>query len=420
MSHSLPARVVPPPVLAGGGAGKLLERNWLVYRRIWVVIFSGFFEPLFYLFSIGVGIGALVGEIIGPDGVPVDYTAYVAPALLAASAMNGAIYESTFNIFFKLKYGKVYEAILATPMKPSDIAIGEITWSLGRGAVYAVGFFVVMTAMGLTVSPLAVLAIPAAVLIGFAFAAVGMAATTFMKSWQDFDLVTLVTLPLFLFSATFYPLSVYPRPLQIFTQFSPLYHGVEIIRALTLDAVDWGILTHVAVLLGVGVSTPEHAVVAASAADGVIVGSALVRRLLEGGGPEQAGKFVASIRQALDDNGWQAGSIKVAFQSCDDATAQAGKWESGKCSQNGNAYAANDSVGSATSVADRGCALCHPQRGQRGGGGSAGKTTPGRGSSSARARALDTSRGPPTGCSRDTRSRPSRHPCLRARRATRG
>jgi lipooligosaccharide transport system permease protein len=251
-SRTLGARVVPAPVLAGGGARKLLERNWLVYRRIWLLVFSGFFEPLFYLFSIGVGIGALVGDVVTDGGQTVRYTAYVAPALMAAAAMNGAIYESTFNIFFKLRYGKVYDAILATPMKPTDIAIGEITWSLGRGVVYAVGFLGVMLGMGLIASPWAILAVPAAVLIGFAFAACGMAATTFMKSWQDFDLVTLVTLPLFLFSATFYPLSVYPRPFQIFTQFSPLYHGVELIRAFTLGTVDWGVIPHIGFLAGLG------------------------------------------------------------------------------------------------------------------------------------------------------------------------
>jgi lipooligosaccharide transport system permease protein len=250
--RTLGARVVPAAALAGGGAGKLLERNWLVYRRIWLIVFSGFFEPLFYLFSIGIGIGRLVGEGVTYGGASVDYTAFLAPALMAATAMNGAIYESTFNIFFKLRYGKVYDAILATPMKPTDIAIGEITWSLGRGVVYAVGFLGVMLGMGLVASPWAVLAVPAAVLIGFAFAACGMAATTFMKSWQDFDLVTLVTLPLFLFSATFYPLDFYPRHFQILTQFSPLYHGAELIRSLTLGTVDWGILAHVGFLLAMG------------------------------------------------------------------------------------------------------------------------------------------------------------------------
>lgn len=230
----------------------MLERNFLVYRRFWLIVFSGFFEPIFYLFSIGIGLGALVGDVNGPDGEPVAYAAFVAPALLGASAMNGAIFESTFNIFFKLRYGKIYDAILATPMLPRHIAIGEITWSLGRGALYATAFLVVITVAGYAHSAWAVMAIPAAVLIGFAFAAVGMAATTFMKSWQDFDLVNMVTLPLFLFSGTFYPLDVYPDVFKILTKFSPLYHGVELIRALTLGVFDISLVGHIGFLLGMG------------------------------------------------------------------------------------------------------------------------------------------------------------------------
>jgi lipooligosaccharide transport system permease protein len=137
-------------------------------------------------------------------------------------------------------------------MQPLDIAIGEIIWSLGRGALYSAGFLVVMAAMGLMPSFWGILALPAAVLIGFAFAACGMAATTFMRSWQDFDLVNLVILPLFLFSGTFYPLDVYPAGFQVFTRFSPLYHSVELIRALTLGVFDWSIAGHVAFLVGMG------------------------------------------------------------------------------------------------------------------------------------------------------------------------
>ena len=248
-SVTLTTRVMPPFV--PGSATRMLERSFLVYRRIWLLIFSGFFEPVFYLFSIGIGIGKLVGDVT-VNGQSVEYAAFVAPALLGASAMNGAIYESTFNIFFKLRYGKVYDAILSTPMLPRHIAIGEIAWSLGRGLLYATAFLGVITAFGYVESAWAVMAIPAAVLIGFAFAAVGMTATTFMKSWQDFDLINMVTLPLFLFSGTFYPLSVYPHAFQIITRFSPLYHGVELIRALTLGTFDWSIAGHVAFLVIMG------------------------------------------------------------------------------------------------------------------------------------------------------------------------
>lgn len=233
---------------------RLLERNLLASRHFWKVLFSGFLEPVFYLFSIGVGLDVLIGDVAGPGGELVEYTTFVAPGLLAASAMNGAVLESTFNIFFKLKYGKVYDGILSTPMQPHDVAFGEIAWALLRGAAYAGGFLIVMIAMGLMKSPLGLLALPGAILIGFAFGAAGMAATTFMKSWQDFDLVNLVTLPLFLFSATFYPLEVYPEGVQYLTRISPLYHGAELLRGLTLGVLDWTMLGHVAFLVVMGLT----------------------------------------------------------------------------------------------------------------------------------------------------------------------
>ena len=214
MSVSAPTRITPLGRMTPFRAQRIWERNYLVYRRIWTVIFSGLFEPIFYLFSIGVGLGALIGEVAGPGGQMVSYEAFVAPAMMAAAAMNGTITETTFNIFFKLRYEKTYEGILTTPMVPRDIAIGEIGWSLFRGLIYATAFIVVMAVMGLTQSWWALAAIPSAFLIGFAFGAVGLAVTTYMKSVQDFDLVFMVTMPIFLFSATFYPLDVYPPFLQ--------------------------------------------------------------------------------------------------------------------------------------------------------------------------------------------------------------
>jgi lipooligosaccharide transport system permease protein len=241
-----------------------MERNALVYRRIWLVILSGFFEPLFYLFAIGIGVGRLVGDVGGPG---VDFAMFVAPGLLAASAMNGAVYESTMNIFGKLKWGKVYDAILATPVDTLDVAVGEILWSQVRGLLYASGFLVVMLGMGLVASPLAVLALPAAALIGFAFGAVGMAATTFMRSWQDFEKVQLVVLPLFLFSGVFFPVTVFPDAVQPLLLLSPLYHGVELVRALTLGTPSLATLGHAAFLAVMGAA---GAVVAARRFDGLL------------------------------------------------------------------------------------------------------------------------------------------------------
>lgn len=250
---ALLSRIAPPSTRPSRRVAHVLERNWLVYRKIWRLVVAGFFEPVFYLFAIGVGLGTMIGDLTLPDGTAVPYAMFVAPGMLAASAMNGAVYESTFNIFFKFKYGRVYHAMLATPLGPGDIALGEITWSLIRGLLYSVAFLAVMAVMGLTVTWWALGALAATVLIGLAFGAVGMAATTWMRSWQDFDLVGLVTLPLFLFSATFYPISVYPPAIRAVAKFSPLYHGAELVRAFTLGTIGPAMWIHAAVLGGMAV-----------------------------------------------------------------------------------------------------------------------------------------------------------------------
>ncbi len=245
---------IAPPWAFGSRAGRLIERNVMVYRRTWLVLVSGFFEPLFYLLGIGFGLGTLIGNVPGPDGQSLPYGVFVAPGLLATSAMNGAIYDSTFNVFFKLRYAKTYDAILSTPMSIGDVALGEVTWALIRGSLYATGFLVVVAVLGLARSPLVLLALPGAVLIGFAFAAVGMAATTFMRSWRDFDLIFVVTLPLFLFSATFYPITAYPPALQFVVQLTPLYHGVDLLRSVAIGDLGPVLLVHVAYLLAMGVA----------------------------------------------------------------------------------------------------------------------------------------------------------------------
>jgi lipooligosaccharide transport system permease protein len=233
-------------------ARTLVERNMRAFRHGWITLVSGFFEPVFYLFALGVGLGKLVGAVQLADGSAVPYATFVAPALLASSAMNGAVYDSTFNIFFKLKYAKLYDSVLATPLGPRDVAVGEISWALLRGLVYSVAFFIVALGAGVVSSWWALLALPAASLIGFAFAAVGMACTTFMRSWVDFDYVQLAILPMFLFSATFYPLSTYPPGLQWVVQATPLFHGVALVRDLMLGQLNAGLLWHVGYLVLMG------------------------------------------------------------------------------------------------------------------------------------------------------------------------
>jgi lipooligosaccharide transport system permease protein len=237
-----------------GSRGRLLfERNLMVYRRTWMIIFSGLFEPLFYLFSMGIGLGHFVGKVPGPGGRLVDYSSYIAPALLASAAMNGAVYDSS-NVFWKLKYNKVYDAVMSTPVGPADVTVGETSWALFRGFLYAVSFMVVAGALGLIESAWGLLALPGAILIGFAFAGLGVAAITFFRTWQDFELLALVQLPMFLFSATFFPISTYPHALQWVVRFSPLYHAIQLLRSLTLGTVGWPQLLDAGYLLVLGVA----------------------------------------------------------------------------------------------------------------------------------------------------------------------
>jgi lipooligosaccharide transport system permease protein len=227
----------------------VVERNAMVYRRTWLILFSGFFEPLFYLFALGVGLGSLVKTVPGTD---LSYAAYVAPALLASSAMNGAFYDAT-NVFWKLRYGKVYEAMLSTPVSPTDVAVGETMWAVVRALLYSTAFLIIILIGGYIESWWAVLALPATFVIGFGFAGAGIAAVTWMRNWQDFDLVQLVMLPMFLFSATFYPITIYPTAIQWIVQALPLYHGITLIRGLTTGAVGLAQLVDVLYLATMGV-----------------------------------------------------------------------------------------------------------------------------------------------------------------------
>ena len=243
----LGAPITPP---SPARAWRLVQRNLLVYRHGWMIIFSGFFEPLFYLLGIGFGLGSIVGSLPAPDGTPIPYAAFVAPALLGTSCMNGAITDGFFNIFFKLNYQRTYEGVLATPLGVPDVALGEMIWALTRGSLYAGAFLVVMLAMGLVLSPWALLALPAAILVSAAFSAGALAITGFVRKIQDFDIVMgLIVQPMFLFSGTFFPLSVYPEPIRVVVQFTPLYHGVALLRGLTTGAVGPGLLVNLAYLV---------------------------------------------------------------------------------------------------------------------------------------------------------------------------
>jgi lipooligosaccharide transport system permease protein len=238
-------------MIATRHAVRVVERNILAYRRMWFIFLTGFAEPFVFLLSIGVGVGSLVGDI-DVGGKPVQYEHFVAPGLLAMSAMTGALLDATFNFFVKFKYTKVYDAVLASPIGPRDLAVGEIAWSLLRGAIYSSVFLLTMVVFGLVESWWAIFAAPVAVLIGFGFAGAGLAATTWMRSFLDFDYVNLAIVPLFLFSATFFPLSRYPAWLEIVVRVTPLYQGVVLERSLVLGDVRWTLLLNAAYLAAMG------------------------------------------------------------------------------------------------------------------------------------------------------------------------
>jgi lipooligosaccharide transport system permease protein len=246
--------LVLPRLISFEGPGRrsaaVVERNVATLRSAyWFVMLTGFLEPVLYLFSIGVGVGALVGDLTLPDGRVVSYAAFVAPAMLASSAMTGALSETTFNFFGKMKFMRLYDGMLATPVRPIEIALGELAWAMLRGNLYAAAFLVVMAVMGLTTAAHAAVAFLAAALVGFAFGGIGMALSTFMRSWQDFDLIFSVQFALFLFSGTFVPAEAYPSVLRWLVEVTPLYRSVDLIRGITTGAWSWLQLVDVLYLL---------------------------------------------------------------------------------------------------------------------------------------------------------------------------
>lgn len=229
---------------------RLVERNILVYRHQWIIIVSGVFEPIFYLVGIGFGVGGIVETVELTNGREVPYAAFVAPALVATAAMNGAVFETIFNVFFKLNYAKTYDGVLATPMGITEIAIGEMIWALMRAALYAVAMFVIMVVAGLVLSPLGILMIPAALLVAAAFAAAGLAGTSYLRTVNDFDVpMGLIVMPMFLFSGTFFPVDALPAPIPAIVQLTPLYHGINLIRGLSTGVVGIGQLVDLVYLL---------------------------------------------------------------------------------------------------------------------------------------------------------------------------
>jgi lipooligosaccharide transport system permease protein len=233
----------------------VLERSLIAFKSsTWFAVLSGFLEPVLYLFSFGYGVGKLIGEVTLSTGLTVNYAMFIAPGLLATSAMNGAIYDSTWNVYFKLNESKTYQGMLATSLGPLDVALGEILSALLRGFVYSLGFMSIAAPMGLIPSWWGLLAIPAAVLIAFGFASVGMAITSYFKSYQQMGLINITLLPIFLFSGSFYPLTVFPDWAQLVIKLLPLWHAIELVRNLTLGIVGLHLVGHICYFLAMVIS----------------------------------------------------------------------------------------------------------------------------------------------------------------------
>jgi lipooligosaccharide transport system permease protein len=222
-------------------------RNFAMYRRTWKLnILPNFFEPLLYLLSIGIGVGAYVSEMGGTS-----YVQFLAPGLVAVAAMNGASFEVTYNAFVRLNFEKTYESMLTTPIQPEDVLLGEILWAVTRASIYGGCFFVVLAAAGLAPLPAALWALPVIPLTGLLFAALGIAFSLRIPSIDLFSFYfTLFLTPLFLFSDVFFPLKErLAGPWLRVAEALPLLHPVRLMRAAFAGEAGWILLWDVAYAL---------------------------------------------------------------------------------------------------------------------------------------------------------------------------
>ncbi len=230
---------------------RVLEFNGRVYRRTWRGgIVTNFLSPVLFLASLGFGLGAFVGSGASDAFGGVTYAAWLAPGLLAAAAMQTGGFASTYTIMSRIRWDRIYHGMLATPITIRGIVYGELSWIAARLCLSCGAFLLVMTLFGLVSSPLAILALPAAVLTGLAFAAPILAYAATQQNDQGFTMIFRFGLtPLFILSGTFFPIDQLPEPLRILAAFTPLWHGVRLTRSLTLGVVDPLAILDVAVLL---------------------------------------------------------------------------------------------------------------------------------------------------------------------------
>jgi len=210
-------------------AGRVWQRNATVYKRTWKLnILPNFFEPLLYLLGMGLGLGAYIHKM---NGIP--YIQFIAPGLLISSIMWGATLETTYNVFVKMNFDRIYDGILSTPVNPQDLALGELLWGATRGTIYGGAFFTILLAFGMGLHWGILLILPLLFIIGFMFATIGLLFTSLIKEIELFNyFFTLFLTPLFLFSGIFFPMEQLPPIIQTIAWFTPLYHGVELSRGI--------------------------------------------------------------------------------------------------------------------------------------------------------------------------------------------
>ena len=221
------------------GALRVTQRNWAVYWKVWrqSILFS-FLQPMLFLTAMGMGVGALVSRNNADAFGGVGYMAFIAPGLLASTAMQTASFECAWPIMGKIVWMRIYDAMLATPISIKDIVRGEMMWLALRLTTIVSVYLMVISAFGIPVWPSALLAIPFAVLTGLAFGSMIMAYTAHTDDASGFNgLFRFVITPLFLFSGTFFPIERLPAAVRPIAYGTPLYHGVEPIRGFVLGTM---------------------------------------------------------------------------------------------------------------------------------------------------------------------------------------
>jgi lipooligosaccharide transport system permease protein len=223
------------------------RRNFLVWRKLFFAsVLTNLADPLIMLFGLGYGLGALLPSVEG-----MSYLAFFAAGSLCSATMFTASFESMFSAFARMQGQKTWDAILYAPLVIDDVVGGEIVWAAAKAWLTGTTILAVIVVFGLAASPWVVLALPAAFLVGLAFAAVGMLMCVLAKNWDFFSFyMTLVMTPMMMISGVFFPAEQLPRPMLAVAQALPLYHGIELVRPLVAGQFPSAPLLHVAVLLG--------------------------------------------------------------------------------------------------------------------------------------------------------------------------